>query len=342
LFNGGTLYIDEGRPIPSGIETTVRNLREIAATAHFTVPRTYEILMPYLRADAALRERFFSRLKLLFYAAAGLSQRFFDELSQMAVQTCGEDVLWMTGFGATETAPFALSTGPEGASSGVLGVPAPGMELKLTPVGTKIEARVRGPNITPGYFRDELLTRASFDEEGFYRLGDAMKLLDPDDPAKGLIFDGRLAEDFKLSSGTWVSVGPLRSRILARAAGFAQDVVIAAPDRDFVGALIVPNLTACAVLCPDLKGAPASMIVADVRVRARFQTLLDDLAREGTGGSTFVARALLLDEPPTIDAREITDKGSLNQKMMLQNRAALVDELYEGTLSARVIAAASA
>ena len=338
LFNGGTMYIDEGRPIPSGIETTVRNLREIAATVHFTVPRTYEALMPYLREDEALRERFFSRLKLLFYAAAGLSQRFFDELSQMAVESCGEDVLWMTGFGSTETAPFALSTGPEGASSGVLGVPAPGMELKLAPVGTKIEARVRGPNITPGYFHDEALTAAAFDEEGFYRLGDAMRFMDPDDPAKGLIFDGRLAEDFKLSSGTWVSVGPLRARILARATGFAQDVVIAAPDRDFVGALIVPNLTACAALCPDLgAAAPAGTIVNDARVRAQFQAILEELAREGTGSSTFVARAILLDQPPSIDAREITDKGSLNQKMMLQNRSALVDELYDAQASPRVL-----
>jgi feruloyl-CoA synthase len=342
LFNGGTMYIDEGRPIPSGIETTVRNLREIAATAHFAVPRSYEALMPYLRADAELRARFFSRLKLLFYAAAGLSQRFFDELSQMAVESCGEDVLWMTGFGATETAPFALSTGPEGASSGVLGLPAPGMELKLAPVGTKIEARVRGPNITPGYFHDESLTAAAFDEEGFYRLGDAMRFLDPDDPAKGLIFDGRLAEDFKLSSGTWVSVGPLRSRILARATGFAQDVVIAAPDRDFVGALIVPNLSACATLSAELaKGAPAGAIVNDPLVRVRFQAILDELARESTGSSTFVARAILLDQPPTIDAREITDKGSLNQKMMLQNRAALVDELYATEPSRHVLIAES-
>ena len=342
LFNGGTLYIDEGRPIPSGIETTVRNLREIAATAHFTVPRTYEALMPYLRADAELRERFFSRLKLLFYAAAGLSQRFFDELSQMAVESCGEDILWMTGFGATETAPFALSTGPEGASSGVLGHPAPGMELKLAPVGTKIEARVRGPNITPGYFKDAALTAAAFDEEGFYRLGDAMKFMDPDDPARGLIFDGRLAEDFKLSSGTWVSVGPLRARILARAAGLAQDVVIAAPDRDFVGALVVPNMVACAALCPDLakeKDATAGAIVRDGRVRAKFQAILDDLARDSTGSTTFVARAILLDEPPSIDTRELTDKGSLNQKMMLQNRAALVDELYTSPSSPRVLRA---
>jgi feruloyl-CoA synthase len=341
LFNGGTLYIDEGRPTPVGIETTVRNLREVAAVAHFTVPRTYEMLMPHLRADAELRDRFFSRLKVLFYAAAGLSQRFFDELSQMAVQSCGEDILWMTGFGATETAPFALSTGAEGASAGIVGVPAPGMELKLAPVGSKIEARVRGPNITPGYWRDDALTSAAFDEEGFYRLGDAMRFMDPGDPAKGLVFDGRLAEDFKLSSGTWVSVGPLRSRILARAGGYAQDVVIAAPDRDFVGALIVPNLLACATLCPDLENAAPPTIVTDARVRQRFQTLLDDLARESTGSSTFVARAILLDEPPSIDAREITDKGSLNQKMVLQNRAALVDELYAPVPSPRVLQAAA-
>src|SRR6185503_19641306 len=177
-------------------------------------------------------------LKILFYAAAGLSQRSFDELSRMALESCGEDILWMTGFGATETAPFALSTGAEGASAGVVGVPAPGMELKLTPVGSKIEARVRGPNITPGYWRDEALTSAAFDEEGFYRLGDAMRFVDPADPAKGLIFDGRLAEDFKLSSGTWVSVGPLRAKFLAAAEGCAQDVVIAGPDREFVSALI--------------------------------------------------------------------------------------------------------
>ena len=343
LYNGGTLYIDEGRPTPAGIETTVRNLREIAAVAHFTVPRTYEMLMPYLRADAELRERFFSKLKVLFYAAAGLSQRFFDELSQLAVETCGEDILWLTGFGATETAPFALSTGPEGASAGLIGVPAPGMELKLAHVGSKIEARVRGPNITPGYWRDEALTRAAFDEEGFYRLGDAMRFVDANDPKKGLVFDGRLAEDFKLSTGTWVSVGPLRSRVLARAGGYAQDVVIAAPDRDFVGALIVPNLQMCGALCPAVveeEDTPAR-ILENVRVRERFQTLLDELARESTGSSTFVARAILLDEPPSIDAREITDKGSLNQKAVLQNRSALVDELYAPVASPRVISVTS-
>jgi feruloyl-CoA synthase len=340
LYNGGTFYVDEGRPTPAGIETTVRNLREIAATAHFTVPRTYEALMPYLRSDRQLRERFFSKLKVLFYAAAGLSQRFFDELRDLAIDTCGEEILWMTGFGATETAPFTLSTGRDGASAGVVGLPAPGLELKLAPVGEKIEARVRGPNVTPGYWRDEALTRAAFDEEGFYRLGDAMRFIDASDPRKGLLFDGRLTEDFKLSTGTWVSVGPLRARFLALAGGLAQDVVIAGHDGDFVSALIFPNLTACRLLCPDLRDdAPVRDVLDDPRVRSRFQAMLADLARQATGSSTFFARAVLLDEPPSIDAREITDKGSLNQKAVLQHRSSIVDELYAPVPSPRAILA---
>jgi feruloyl-CoA synthase len=317
----------------------VRNLREIAATAHFTVPRTYESLMPYLRSDEALRERFFSKLKIFFYAAAGLSQRFFDDLQALAVQARGEELLWVTGLGATETAPFALCTGRNGAWSGLVGFPVPGMELKLAPVDDKLEARVRGPNITPGYFGDEALTRAAFDEEGFYRMGDAMRFVDPGDPTKGLMFDGRLAENFKLSSGTWVSVGPLRARLIANTAGFVQDVVIAAPDRDFVGALIFPNLDACRALCPDLApDAPARTVLNDARVRAMFARLLSELARQGTGETTFVARAILLDEPASMDAREITDKGSLNQKAVLENRAALVEELYAEEPSPRTIA----
>jgi feruloyl-CoA synthase len=313
LYNGGSLYIDDGRPTPDGIAATVRNLREVSVTAHFGVPRSYEMLMPHLRSDAVLRRTFFKRLTLLFYAAAGLSQRFFDELRDMAVAECGEEILWMTGFGSTETAPFALSTGAAGAFSGLLGLPAPGFELKLTPVGTKMEARGRGPNITPGYWRQAELTRHAFDDEGYYRL----------------LFDGRLAEDFKLSSGTWVSVGPLRSRILAAGEGCALDAVIAAPDRDRVCVLIFPNVAACLELAGDLgAGAPIGRVLAHPAVRDRFQTLLDRLVRESTGSSTLVARALLLEDPPSIDAGEITDKGSINQKAVLHNRAGLVDELY--------------
>ena len=339
LYNGGTFYIDDGRPTPAGIETTVKNLREVAATAHFTVPRTYEALMPYLRTDSALRERFFSRLKLFFYAAAGLSQKFFDDMQALAVQTTGEQLLWMTGLGATETAPFALCTGPVDAWAGFVGFPAPGMELKLARVGEKIEARVRGPNITPWYWREEDRTRAAFDEEGFYRTGDGLRLVDVHDPAKGLLFDGRLAEYFKLSSATWVSVGPLRARILAGSQGYVQDVVIAGPNREFAGALIFPNLQLCQALCPELPSdAPVSAVLASARVRARFQAILDELARKSTGSSTFVRRAILLEDPPSMDAREMTDKGSLNQKAVLDHRSALVEELYASPLSTRILA----
>ena len=339
LYNGGTLYIDEGKPTPALFGATVRNLREIPCTAHFEVPRFYEMLMPHLRADAELRDTFFRDLKLLFYAAAGLGQRFWDELRELAIQACGEELLIMTGFGSTETAPFAFTTGPEGAFAGMVGFPAPGLDVKLAPVGSKLEARVRGPNITPGYWRDDQVSAAAFDEEGYYRLGDAMRLVDPGDPTRGLVFDGRLAEDFKLSTGTWVSVGPLRARILAAAGGLAQDVVITGHDREFAAALIFPNIAACR----DLTNLPADASIADVlrhpAVVQRFRETLAGLARENTGSSTFVARAMLLEHAPSLDAREITDKGSLNQKAVLQQRAALVEELYAPEPSDRVLPA---
>ncbi|HTG49034.1 MAG TPA: AMP-binding protein, partial [Gemmatimonadales bacterium] len=329
LWNGGTLFIDEGRPLPGAFEATVRNLGEISATAHFTVPRTYEMLLPFLRADPGLRERFFARLKIFFYAAAGLTQRMFDELTEMAVATCGEEILWVTGMGATETAPFTLCTGAAGASAGFLGFPVPGLEFKLAPVGTKLEGRVRGPNVTPGYWRDDGLTHAAFDDEGFYRLGDAMRFLDADDPARGLVFDGRLAENFKLSTGTWVGVGSLRARLLAHGAGYVQDVVIAGHDRAFVSALLFPNLLICRALAPDLAAdAPARTVLGDPRVIAAFRRALEALAAESTGASTLVARALILEAPPSIDAHEVTDKGSLNQRAVLDNRAERVAELY--------------
>jgi feruloyl-CoA synthase len=339
LYNGGTLYIDHGKPTPPLFAETVRNLREIPCTAHFAVPRLYEMLMPYLHNDAELRDTFFRDLKLLFYAAAGLGQKFWDELREVSLEACGEELLIMTGFGSTETAPFALTTGPDGAFAGMVGFPAPGLDVKLTPVGGKLEARVRGPNITPGYWRDQELTQAAFDSEGYYRLGDAMRFVDPSDPTKGLIFDGRLAEDFKLSTGTWVSVGPLRTRILAACAGLAQDVVITGHDRDFAGALVFPNMTMCREMAGAGAETAAAAVLAHPDVVDRFHGALASLARESTGSSTFVARALLLDEPPSLDAREMTDKGSINQKIVLQRRAALVEELYAPRPSARVIVA---
>jgi len=337
LYNGGTFYIDEGKPTPGLFDVTLRNLREIPAIAHFTVPRTYEMLLPHLRSDAALRETFFKNLKLYFYAAAGLGQKFWDELRDLALDACGEELLIVTGFGATETAPFALTTGGYGAVSGMIGLPCPGMELKLAPAGSKKEARVRGPNITPGYWGDEALTQGAFDDEGFYKLGDAMDFVDPADPNRGLMFNGRLAEDFKLSTGTWVSVGPLRSKILMQAAGLAQDVVIAGHDRDFAAAMVFPNLVRCRELAGLAPDTSVSEVLQHPAVVSRFQTIFADLARQATGSSTFVSRAVLLDVPPSLDAREITDKGSINQKAVLRNRAALVDDLYSTPPPAHVI-----
>jgi feruloyl-CoA synthase len=339
LRNGGTLYIDEGKPTPALFAATLRNLREIPCTAHFAVPRLYEMLMPHLHSDAVLRQTFFSRVKLLFYAAAGLGQRFWDDLRDLALEQCGEEITIMTGFGATETAPFAFTTGTLEAFAGMVGLPAPGMELKLATVESKMEARVRGPNITPGYWRDDQLTAAAFDEEGFYRLGDAMTFADSGDPRKGLVFDGRLAEDFKLSTGTWVSVGPLRARILAQAAGLAQDVVIGGHDREFVTALVFHNPHLCRELAGSSAGSPLRDVLSHPAVVARFSDVFSTLAAQSTGSSTFVARAIVLEDPPSMDAREITDKGSINQKAVLAHRAAIVDELYFASPPSHVLIA---
>ncbi|MFI5076552.1 MAG: feruloyl-CoA synthase [Vicinamibacteria bacterium] len=329
LYNGGTLYIDAGAPTPAGFATTAANLREIATTAYFNVPRGYDLLLQALRGDADLRQRFFVRLQILFYAAAGLRQEVSDGIDRLAVEACGERVPWVTGLGATETAPFALCTGTMAAPvSGRVGVAAPGVELKLEPVGAVLEARVRGPNVTPGYWGDPALTRAAFDDEGFYAMGDALGCVDPADPARGFMFQGRIAEDFKLSTGTWVRVGPLRAALLAALGELAQDVVIAAPERDDVRVLVFPNLAACRRLA----GLPAEAPVGDVLdgdvVCAGFAAALSAFSAAQAGSSTRVTRALLLAEPPSIDGGEITDKGSINQKAVLRRRAAFVDALY--------------
>jgi feruloyl-CoA synthase len=338
LYNGGTLYIDDGKPLPGQFERTVRNLREIAPTVYFNVPRGYEELVPYLRREPALREKFFSRVGMLFYAAAGLSQPVWDAFEELAVQTCGERILWITGLGATETAPLATCANWEAGRSGMIGLPAVGQEMKLAPVGDKLEVRFRGPNVTPGYWRQPELTRAAFDEEGYYKMGDALRFADPDHPELGLMFDGRLAEDFKLSSGTWASVGPLRTRFIAAGAPLVQDVVVAGHDRDYVAVLVFPRLDQCRGLCPQLpQDAPAAEVLAHAAVRARFQDLLDQLAEQATGTASRIERVLLLDVAPSIDANEITDKGSINQRAVLEHRAGLVEELYARPPSARVI-----
>lgn len=320
IYNGGTLYIDDGRPVPGAFDESVRNLKEIATTFFLNVPRGFECLVPYLRNDKQLRETFFSRLKLMFYAGASLSQPVWDELDALSIRTTGERVLMLTGLGSTETAPFALASRRQVERAGMVGVPAPGVDLKLVPNEGKLEARVRGPNITPGYWRQEAITRDAFDEEGYYKFGDALLFVDENDPERGFIFDGRIAEDFKLSSGTWVRVGPLRTKFLHAAAPYAKDVVVAGHDRDDVAVIIIPD-----------REAPEGF----------YLRVLEDLARGSTGSSNFIARATILTEPLSLDAHEVTDKGSINQKAVLANRAPLVEDLYAQSPAAHVIVCAA-
>ena len=337
LYNGGSLYIDEGKPLPAGIAATVRNLREIAPTIYFNVPRGFEALLPHLRADRALRENFFSRLKVLFYAGAGLAQHVRDELEDLAVATCGERIIFLSSLGSTETAPLAIVRTFDCPRTGNIGVPAPGVELKLVPADGKLEARLRGPNITPGYWRRPDLTADAFDAQGFYKIGDTLGFVDRANPSLGLLFDGRIAEDFKLATGTWVAVGALRAQFIDHCAPYIRDAVIAGADRDDIAVLVFPDLDACRALCADAAQRSAAEIVGDRAVRAKFQSLLEGFARRSTGSSNRICRAMLLSEPPSMDASEMTDKGSLNQRAVLERRADLVEELYATPVSDRVL-----
>ena len=340
LDNGGSLYIDEGKPMPGAIAATVRNLRDVAPTIYFNVPKGFEMLLPYLEGDQALREKFFSRLKVLFYAGAALSQHVRNELERLAVATTGERIIFLSSLGSTETAPLAVACSWESKHVGNIGLPAVGVELKLVPREGKLEARLKGPNITPGYWRAPALTADAFDAEGFYKIGDALKFEDAADPAKGLIFDGRLAEDFKLATGTWVSVGPLRAAFIGHCAPLVRDVVLAGADRDEVAALVFPDLDACRKLAPDLAAdVPAADLLAEPRVRQAFARLLQALAEGSRGTSTRVCRAILLAEPPSLDVGEMTDKGSINQRRVLAHRAILVEQLYADPPPANAIVA---
>jgi feruloyl-CoA synthase len=331
LYNGGTMYIDDGRPTPQGMETTLRNLREIAPTVYFNVPKGWEDLAYALEADPALSEKFHSRLRMQFYAAAALPQAIWDKLFAVAERTCGERIVMNCGLGMTETAPSAIFVAQEHVCAGQIGIPLPGITLKLLPNGDKTEVRYAGPNVTPGYWRDPEQSRAAFDEEGYFCSGDAVKWFDAEQPELGFVFDGRVAEDFKLYTGTWVSVGPLRGRVVQEGAPYLQDVVITGHDRKEIGILILPNLTMCRKLTKLGAGASDAEVLAAPAVRSFFQDMVRRLYLQGTGSASRVARALILLDPPSIDKGEITDKGSINQRAVLNHRAALVEALYADT-----------
>ena len=313
LRNGGTIYVDGGKPVPGLVETTARNLKEIAPTMYFNVPRGYDLLLPFLEKDLELRRNFFRDLDVLFYAAAALPQNLWERLKKLSKEEGNTRLAMLSAWGSTETAPLATSVHFHMERAGVIGLPVAGCELKLVPAAGKLEVRVRGPNVTPGYYKRPDLTEAMFDDEGFYRIGDAVRFADLSDPAKGIVFDGRVAEDFKLSTGTWVNVGAVRVKLIAAADPLIQDAVITGHDRDEVGALVFLS--------------PATKDMSQPAVQSRLSAALQKLAQEG-GSSTYPARILIMNEPPSIDANEITDKGYINQRAVLERRAALVEKLY--------------
>lgn len=331
LYNGGTIYIDDGKPIPGKMEETIRNLKEIAPTVYLNVPKGWEEITMALEQDAELREKFFSRVKVLFFAGAALSEAGWNRLDQIAQEHCGERIRIMSGLGMTETAPSCVfTTGPK-VMAGFIGYPAPGCEVKLAPFGDKLEFCVRGKNVMKHYWRLPQEQQADiFDEEGFYCTGDAVKLVDPNDPSQGLMYDGRIAEDFKLNTGTFVNVGTLRNKVLINGNLLIQDVCITGSNLNAVGFLIFPKLSACAEYAGlDLKHATAQEVLSHPNVQQWFRQFLLDFNKDATGSSNTVSMLYLMTEAPQLDAGETTDKGNLNQSGILKRRAALVQELYE-------------
>ncbi len=313
LRNGGTIYVDGGKPAPGLVETTARNLKEVAPTMYFNVPRGYDLLLPFLESDAGLRRNFFRDLDVLFYAAAALPQNLWERLVELSKKEKNTKLAMLSAWGSTETAPLATSVHFRMERAGVIGLPVAGCELKLVPSAGKLEVRVRGPNVTPGYHKRADLTGAAFDGEGFYRIGDAVRFADAADPAKGIVFDGRVAEDFKLSTGTWVHAGAVRLQLIAAGDPLIQDAVVTGHDRSELGALVF--LT------------PKAKELSPEAVRAWLSGALKKLQGSSSMRPT---RLLVMTEPPSIDANEITDKGYMNQRAVLERRAALVEQLYSG------------
>lgn len=323
IFHGGTYYIDDGRPTPNDIGRTIRTLREIAPTWYFNVPVGYQFLLDAMETDEALTDTFFSRLRMLMYAGAGMSQPVWDRLAAVAARKVVGGVPIVSGLGATETGPFALYYSDKKDRPGNIGVPALGVTLKLVPQEGKLEARLKSPSITPGYWRNPALTAAAFDEEGYYKLGDALRYAVPDEPAAGFIFDGRLAENFKLATGTWVAVGALRAALVNAMGGLISDAVIAGEEKDDLRALLVPNWIALR----ELAGG-ADNVLAHPAVQTTLAERLSAHARAATGSATRVVAALILEEPLSFDRGEVTDKGSVNQRAVLRERADLAASLW--------------
>jgi feruloyl-CoA synthase len=328
LTEGGTLYIDDGRPMPGLIDETVRNLREISPTYYANVPAGYAALAAAMEKDDALCRSFFKSLGLMAYGGARLPDDLYERMQALAVRATGERIVFYTGWGSTETAPTATGTYWDTERVGLIGLPFPGVELKMVPVGAKYELRLRGVNVTPGYFGRPDLTSAAFDDEGFYCIGDAGVFVDPEDPVQGIIFAGRVVEDFKLTTGTFVHVGSLRTDAIAAATPVVQDALVAGQDRPFVGLLAWPNLHACRQIVGNAE-ASYEDVVRHPEVLACLKRGLEAHNKSIEGASSMrVARAMLMVEPASIDGNELTDKGYINQRAGLERRAALVERLY--------------
>jgi feruloyl-CoA synthase len=332
LFHGGSLYIDDGKPIPALMPETLRNLREIAPTVYFNVPTGLEAIASAMHTDDVLRKNLLSKVRMFFYSGAALAQPIWDSLHAAQERELGQRIVMGTGLGMTETGPFGIFVPRPEVVSGDLGLPCAGLQLKLVPVGDKVEVRYKGPNVTPGYWRAPEATAEAFDEEGFLKSGDAVMWRDATNPHDGLRFDGRIAEDFKLATGTFVSVGPLRARIIAAAAPYVQDAVITGLNMNEVGAMLftTPRVRE---LCPLPDTASLTAVLQHPDTLAFFQGQLNTLAQQATGSANRISRLLLLTEPPSIDAGEVTDKGSINQRAVLKQRNALVLAMYADSVS---------
>lgn len=338
LYNGGSLYIDAGSPTSHGMATSIENLQEFAPTMYCNVPKGFTELIPYLKEDDDFRRHFFSRLKLFFYAGAGMPQHTWDTLEELAYETTGKRILISTGLGMTEASPSCMFNVKFGSFAGMLGTPVTGLDMKLVPKDGKLEARFRGGNITPGYWRNPKATEKAFDEEGYYCTGDALRFVNPEDPNEGLIFDGRISEDFKLDSGTWVNVGVLKSKLISAGKGLIKDAVITGLNRPYLGAILFPDIAACRALVNDVEIRTNAGILQHQKVRDSLTQTLFDLANTSEGSSTLIKVATVVTFELSLDRGEITDKGSINPRKIIENYPEIVETIYRYPVPAQGVA----